>query len=44
MRLMSVELEWKGRAVRIWTKVNEAFECRIKVERESCEDLDIVGE
>ena len=45
MKLMSVELQWKGRAVRTWTKqVNEAYECRIRVERESCEYLDKVGE
>ena len=45
MRLMSVELRWKGGAVRTWTKqVNEAYECGIRVERESCEDLDKVGE
>ena len=45
MRLVSVELRWKGRAVRTWKKqVNEAYECRIKVKMESCEDLEKASE
>ena len=31
--------------MRTWKKhLNEAYECRIKVKRESCEDLDKAGE